>query len=77
MPLYLTCEADLDFPVPNVTRVLARLRTLADGTTPVTTRSIALAVGADVLAIEGVLRRAHHSGLVRRVAGRGWVPLEH
>ena len=74
MPHYLTCEADLNSPVPNVERLLAKLRTLSHGQQPVTAKAIATAVGGDVLAVEDVLRRASHSGLVRLVPGKGWVP---
>jgi len=75
MTIYMTCEADLNFPVPNVERLVAQLRTLFDGEKPVTTKAIALAVGGDVPAIEGVLQRAERNGLVKQVIGQGWVPL--
>ena len=75
MSRYLTCEADLDFPVPNADRLVAHLRTLFDGAMPVTTKAIAIAVGGDVPAIEAVLRRAKHAGLLREVHGQGWIPV--
>ena len=75
MPCYLTCEADLDFPVPNANRVVAQLRTLFDGEKPVTTRDVTLSIGCDVLAVEAVLRRAANNGLVKQVIGQGWVPV--
>jgi len=77
MPIYLTCEADLNFPVPNADRLVAQLRTLFDGTKPVTTKAIAIAIGGDAPAVEDVLRRAAHCGLVRQVYGQGWIPLAH
>jgi hypothetical protein len=75
MSNYLTCEADLNFPVPNAERLVAHLRTLFDGATPVTTKAIAISIGGDLPAVEAVLRRAEHAGLVRQVHGQGWVPL--
>jgi len=75
MTIYMTCEADLNFPVPNVERLVAQLRTLFAGEKPVPTKAIALAVGGDVPAIEGVLQRAERNGLVKQVIGQGWVPL--
>jgi len=75
MPISMTTEADLNFPVPNVERLVARLRTLFDGERPVTTKAIALAVGGDAPAIEAVLQRAERNGLVKQVIGQGWVPL--
>jgi len=75
MTIYMTCEADLNFPVPNVERLVAKLCTLFDGERPVTTKAIALAVGGDVPAIEGVLQRAERNGLVRQVHGQGWLPV--
>jgi predicted transcriptional regulator len=75
MPIYMTCEADLNFPFPHTDRLLAHLRTLFDGTKPVTTRDVAAAVGGDVLAVEDVLRRAANNGLVRRIGEKGWLPL--
>ena len=71
--MYITCEADLNFPVPNVERLVAQLRTLSDGKTPITTKDIAASVGGDVPAITDVLRRASHCGLVVQICG-GWVP---
>lgn len=75
MPKYLTTEADLDFPIPNVERLVAQVRTLFDGTQPVTTEAVAKAIGADVRAVRDVLRRAEHARLLEQVPGRGWVPL--
>ena len=70
---YLTCEADLNFPGPNVERLLASLRTLYDGKNPVATRDIVASVGGDGGAVADALRRASNNGLVRQVRG-GWVP---
>lgn len=75
MPYYLTCEADLNSPVPNAERLVAQLCMLFDGATPVTTKAIAIAIGGDLPAVEAVLRRAEHAGLVRQVYDQGWVPL--
>lgn len=71
---YLTCEADLNFPHPNVDCVVAKLRLLANDNEPVTTKDIAIAVGCDALTVEAVLRRASHCGLVRRIHEKGWIP---
>ncbi len=75
MRRYLTCEADLNFPVPDAASVVARLRTLFDGETPVTTKAIAIAIGGDLHALEAVLQRAERAGLVRYVHAQGWLPL--
>ena len=75
MTIYMTCEADLDFPIPNAARVVAELRALFDGTKPVATNVVAAALGCHVLAIEDVLRRALHNGLVECVGEKGWVPV--
>jgi hypothetical protein len=74
MLFYLTCEADLDFPIPNANRVVAELRALSDGAKPVATKVVAAALGCNVSAIEDVLRRALHNGLVRQIGDDGWVP---
>ena len=74
MLTYLTCEADLNFPVPNANRVVAHLRTMFNGSMPVMSKDIAAAFGCDVPAIEDVLRRAFHNGMVRRIGDNGWVP---
>jgi hypothetical protein len=72
---YITCEADLDFPVPNVERMLFHVRRLFDGAAPVTTEAVARLIGCDPLAVDNVLKRAAHSGLIREVRGEGWIPL--
>jgi len=74
MSAYLTCEADLNFPVPNASRVVAHLRTLFNGTMAVMSKDIAIAFGCDVSIIEDVLRRASHSGMTRQIGDDGWVP---
>ena len=70
---YIPAEFDATFPGPGVDCVLARLRTLSNGSTPVTARDIAASFGGDVPAIADALRRASNNGLVRQVRG-GWVP---
>jgi hypothetical protein len=70
---YITAEFDSNFPGPGVDCVLAQLRTLSNGSTPVSTRDIAASVGGDGGAVADALRRASNNGLVRQVRG-GWVP---
>jgi len=74
MAKYLTCEADLNFPGPSVERVVAQLRAMYDGKTPVLARDIALALGAERSTVDGALRHAAHCRLVVEVYGKGWIP---
>jgi hypothetical protein len=76
MARYLTCEADIDFPVPNIHQLTAQLRTMYDGQTPVTTRALAHAFGLVEGAIVPVLRRAEQCELVRNIDCHGWIPLQ-
>jgi hypothetical protein len=71
---HITCEADLNFPGPTAEAVAAQVRALCRGNEPVTTAAVARAIGADCRAVEDSLRRARRAGLVRHVAGRGWIP---
>ena len=57
-PKYLTCEADINFPVPNIHQVTAHLRAMYDGQAPVSARALALSLGLVEGAIVPVLRRA-------------------
>lgn len=75
MSICITCEADLDFPVPNAQRVAERVRAMYDGTRPVNARAIADEFGVGVGAIEAVLIRAARAGLVYQEMGQGWIPL--
>ena len=54
---------------------LTRVRHLFDGTTPVTTKTVARLIGCSALAVDNVLKRAAYSGRIREVRGRGWLPL--
>jgi len=76
MPKYITCEADLNFPVPNAERVAAQVRAMFDGRHPVTARAVAQVFGLSEGAIAAVLRRAENCGMVRNIECRGWIPLE-
>ncbi len=73
--LYITCEAELDLPISSE-RVLARLATMFDGKAPVSADELAVSLGGDLTAIQAVLRRASHSGLVHEVVGQGWLPIQ-
>ena len=75
-PKYLTYEADINFPVPNIHQVTAQLRAMYDGQTPVTARALALSLGLVEGAIVPVLRRAEQCEMVRNVGFRGWIPLQ-
>ncbi len=76
MPRKLTCEGVVNFPVPDIDQVVAQLRAMYDGQTPVTARAIAHAFGLVEGAIVPVLRLAEQYKTVRKVDCRGWVPLE-
>ena len=76
MPTYLTTDADLTFPVPDAARLVARLRQLYDGQTPVAAQSLAKLFGVSDNEILAVLRRAELAGMVRQVQKQGWLPLE-
>lgn len=76
MPRKLTCEAVVNFPVPDIDQVVVQIRAMYDGQTPVTTRAIAHAFGLVEGAMAPVLRLAEQYDKVRKVAGRGWLPLE-
>jgi predicted transcriptional regulator len=76
MSKYITCEADLNFPVPNAERVTAQLRAMYDGRKPVSARAIAQVFGLSEGAIAAVLRRAENCGMVRSIECRGWIPLQ-
>ena len=75
-PKYLTCEADINFPAPNIHQVTAQLRAMYDGQTPVTARALALSFGLVEGAIVPVLRRAEQCEMVRHIDCRGWIPLQ-
>ena len=77
MPYYLTADFCSDVPVPSAELALARVRRLFDGTTPVTTKTVARSIGCSALAVDNVLKRAAYSGQIREVRGRGWLPLVH
>lgn len=76
MPKLLTCEADMNFPVPNVERVTAQVRAMYDGRKPVTALAVAQVYGLSEGAIAAVLRRAERCGMVRNIECRGWIPLQ-
>jgi hypothetical protein len=76
LPRYLTCEAELNFPVPDPGRLAAQLRAMYDGRNPVGAKAVAQAFGLIEGAIVPVLRRAEQCVLVRKVEGRGWIPLQ-
>jgi hypothetical protein len=75
MHCYLTADFCLDLPGPSVKFALAHVRYLFDGAAPVTTRAVAQSIGCDALAVDNVLKHAAHSGRIREVRGRGWLPL--
>ena len=75
-PKYLTCEADINFPVPNIHQVTAHLRAMYDGQASVTARALALSLGLVEGAIMPVLRRAEQCEMVRNIDCRGWIPLQ-
>lgn|GEM_PF-2467946 len=76
MSKLLTCEADLDFPVPNAARVTAQVKAMYDEQKPVTARAVAQAFGLSEGAIAAVLRRAERCGMVKNIECRGWIPLQ-
>ena len=66
MSKYITCEADLNFPVPNAERVVAQVRAMYVGR-PVTALAVAQVFGLSEGAIAAVLRRAENHGMVRNI----------
>lgn len=70
----LTCEAVVNFPVPNIHQLAAQLRTMYDGTKPVAGRDLASAFHLSENAIVPVLRRCEERGLIRNFKCRGWIP---
>lgn len=76
MPKYLTCEADINFPLPSIHQLRAQLDAMYDGQKPVTAKALANAFGLIEGAISPVLRRAEQFELIRCVDCRGWIPLQ-
>ena len=72
----LTCEAVLNFPVPNIHQLSAQLQAMYDGTTPVTGRELAAAFQLTEGAIISVLRRCEERGMIRNFQCRGWIPVQ-
>ena len=75
MSKYITCEAELNFPVPDVARLVARMRELYDGKAPVNVDLLVREFGVSDGAIRAVLLRAQRSEMVRQVTSVGWMPL--
>ncbi|MEQ1826534.1 MAG: hypothetical protein ABL921_11340 [Pirellula sp.] len=75
MSKYITCEADLNIPGPNVLIVAERIGKLYDGKKPVALDIIAKSFGTNETAIKGILRRAENARLIKQAGGQGWVPL--
>jgi hypothetical protein len=75
MPKYLVADAEMDFPVPNGNALVAKLRRMYDGRTPVTTKALATFYGVSDNAILAVLRRCELVGMVRKEQ-KGWIPLQ-
>ena len=72
----LTCEAVLNFPVPNIHQLSAQVQAMYDGTRPVTGRELAAAFQLTEGAIIAVLRRCEERGMIRNVQRRGWIPTQ-
>lgn len=75
MPRYLIADGEIDFPVPNGNTLVAKMRRMYDGRTPVTTKALATLYGVSDDAILAVLRRAELVGMVRKEQ-KGWIPLQ-
>jgi hypothetical protein len=72
----LTCEAVLNFPLPNVHQLSVQLQAMYDGTQPVTGRELAAAFQLSENALVPVLRRCEERGMIRNVRCRGWIPVQ-
>lgn len=70
MPRKLTCEAVVNFPVPDIDQVVVQIRAMYDGQTPVTTRAIAHAFGLVEGAIAPVLRITGPNAHIDRTGNR-------
>lgn len=77
MPKYITLEADLNFPVPNIYQIAAQLRAMYNGQTPVKAAALAKSFALAEGAIAQVLRRAEQFEMVRNIPGQGWIPVDH
>ncbi len=76
MPRYITCDADIGFPLPNVAMVAERITQLHNGHRPVTTAIIAKSFGHTVPAIQAVLDRGRRNGVLSHHMNYGWITLQ-
>jgi len=76
MPRYITCDADIGFPLPNVAMVAERITQLHNGHRPVTTAIIAKSFGHTVPAIQAVLDRGRRNGVFSHHMNYGWITLQ-
>jgi hypothetical protein len=72
----LTCDAVLNFPMPNIHQLSAQLQAMYDGTQPVPGRQLAAAFQLSENALVPVLRRCEERGMIRNVRCRGWIPVQ-
>lgn len=75
MARYITCDADLGFPLPNVAMVAQRITELHNGQRPVTAAIIAKSFGHTIPAIQAVLDRGYRNGVLQRNDRYGWIVL--
>ena len=76
MPRYFTCEAALSTPLPTYMSVLAVLKDMHDGKTPVRASELARRTRVHETTVIRVLRHAEYQGKVKQVETRGWIPIQ-
>lgn len=76
MSRYITCDADLNFPLPSVAMVAERITQLHNGQRPVTTAIVAKSFGHSVPAIQAVLERGRRNGVLSLNMNYGWITLQ-
>jgi len=76
MPRPLTCEADLNFPIPDVNAVAARIAELQQKQVTATTQVVAQSFHLSANALQPVLDRGHRNGVFAFHSGQGWVCLQ-
>ena len=76
MARYITCDADIGFPLPNVAMVAERIAQLHNGQRPVTAAIISKSFGYTEPAIQAVLDRGRRNGVLSHDMNYGWITLQ-
>jgi len=75
MVRYITCDSDLNFPIPSVAQVADRISQLHNGHRPVTAQLIARSFGVQTPAIQAVLDRGRRNCVLHNNDRDGWIVL--